>query len=89
MAKAGTPVKEEKKPNVFKRILNAIVGFFLGIFKAFRNTYFELKKVTWATKHDLMVYSVVTLGFMVFMGIIILVIDLGSAKLIDLLLTIG
>ena len=89
MAKAGSNAKEVKKQNVFMRILHAFARFFLGIYKAFKNTYYELKKVTWATKHDLMVYSAVTLGFMVFMGIIILVIDLGSGKLVDLLLTIG
>ena len=89
MAKAGNNAKEVQKQGVFKRILNAFARFFLGIFKAFRNTYYELKKVTWPTKHDLLIYSIVTLTFMVFMGVIILVIDLGSAKLIDLLLTIG
>ena len=35
-----------------------------------------------------MTYSVVTLGFMVVMGIIIYLIDLGSGELVNLLLKI-
>ena len=51
--------------------------------------FFELKKVTWPSKHDLLTYSLVTLGFMVCMGIIIYLIDLGSGSLVNLLRSIG
>lgn len=80
---------KNQKPNFFVRFLNFFKKLGKGIVKAFKNTYYELKKVTWPSKHDLLTYSLVTLGFMVFMGIIIYVIDLGSAKLVDLLLKIG
>ena len=57
--------------------------------KAFKNTFFELKKVTWPSKRDLLTYSLITIGFMVCMGIIIYLIDLGSGALVNLLLSIG
>lgn len=69
---------------------SGFIGFFkklgLGIAKAFKNTYYELKKVTWPSKHDVLVYSVVTLGFMVAMGIIIYLIDFGSSALVKLMI---
>lgn len=89
MAKPAANQKDVNKPNLFKRFLNWWKRFFLGIAKAFKNTYYELKKVTWASKHDLFVYSLVTLGFMVFMGIIIYLIDLGSGALVNLLVSIA
>ena len=46
------------------------------------------QKVTWPTKKELVTYSLVTLGFMVVMGIIIYLIDLGSGELVNLLLKI-
>ena len=46
----------------------------------------ELKKVTWPTKKDVLNYSLVVFAFMVVMGIIIGVIDLGSAALVDLIM---
>jgi len=76
------------KPNWFKRFCNFWVRLVLGIGKAFKNMYYELKKVTWPTKHDFFVYTGVTLLFMLFMGIIIYLIDLGSGALVDLLLKI-
>lgn len=89
MAKQAVNPKDAKKPNLFKRFLNWWKRFFLGIARAFKNTYYELKKVTWASRHDLLVYSAVTLGFMVFMGIIIYLIDLGSGALVNLLVSIA
>ncbi len=89
MAKPAANQKDVKKSNFFMRFLNWWKRFFLGIAKAFKNTYYELKKVTWASKHDLLVYSVVTLGFLVFMGIIVYLIDLGSGALVNLLVSIA
>ena len=77
------------KPNFFKRFINFFKKLGLGIGKAFKNSFYELKKVTWPSKHDLLTYSLVTLAFMIFMGIIIYLIDLGSGALVDLLLKIG
>jgi preprotein translocase subunit SecE len=86
---AKQAAKDAGKPNLLKRFLLWWKRFFLAIVKAFKNTYYELKKVTWASKHDLFVYTLVTLGFMVFMGIIIYLIDLGSGALVNLLVSIA
>lgn len=82
-----------KKESANQSKLQKFLGFFkklgLGIGKAFKNSYYELKKVTWPTKHELITYSLVTVVFMVCMGIIIHLIDLGSGELVKLLLSIG
>ena len=78
-----------EKKNIFVRILLFFKRLGLNIGKAFKNTFFELKKVTWPSKHDLLTYSLITIGFMVCMGIIIYLIDLGSGALVNLLLSIG
>ena len=75
-------MKRKRAGNWWKR-------FFLGIVRAFKNTYYELRKVTWASRRDLFVYTLVTLGFLVFMGIIVYLIDLGSGALVNLLVSIA
>jgi len=82
MAKNAEKKSSEKK-NFFKRV----GGFFVGIGRKFKETYFELKKVTWPTKKDIVNYSVVVLVFMVIMGVIIGMIDLGAGKLVELLVS--
>lgn len=86
---ATNATKNGNKPNIFVRILLFFKRLGLGIGRAFKNMFFELKKVTWPSKHDLLTYSLVTLGFMVCMGIIIYLIDLGSGSLVNLLRSIG
>lgn len=51
----------------------------------FRNMWYELKKVTWPTKHKLIVYSLVVLVFMLFMGVVIGLLDMGASALVKLL----
>ena len=62
-----------------------VVDFFKGIGKAFKNMYHELKKVTWPTRKELINYSVVVFVFMIVMGVIIGVFDLGAGALIRLI----
>ena len=47
--------------------------------------WYELKKVTWPTKHKLIVYSLVVLVFMLFMGVVIGLLDMGASALVKLL----
>ena len=56
------------------------------IAKPFRNMYYELKKVTWPSKHKLITYSIVVLVFMLFMGVVIGLLDMGASALIKLLM---
>ena len=75
--------KNAEKKGFFKRV----GGFFVGIGRKFKEMFFELKKVTWPTKKDMINYSAVVLVFMVIMAIIIGVIDLGAGKLVELLVS--
>ena len=84
-------VKKEKSAQ--KSGENRIVKFFKGlkdlpqrIAKPFRNMYYELKKVTWPSKEKLITYSVIVLVFMLFMGIVIGLLDMGASALVRLLI---
>ena len=76
-----------EKKNIFKRIGGFFVNLVKGIGRKFKEMYFELKKVTWPTKKDMINYSIVVLVFIVIMGVIIGVIDLGAGKLVDLMVS--
>ena len=56
------------------------------IAKPFKNMYYELKKVTWPSKHKLITYSIIVLLFMLFMGVVIGLLDMGASALIKLLM---
>ena len=79
MAKAES--SKTAKPGFVQRFVN----FFKGIGRSFKNMFHELKKVSWPTKKDLLNYSVVVFVFMIVMGIIIGVFDLGAGALIRLI----
>ena len=70
--------------------LSKIIAWFKAlpqrIAKPFKNMYYELKKVTWPSKHKLITYSIIVLVFMLFMGIVIGLLDIGASKLIELLM---
>jgi preprotein translocase subunit SecE len=55
------------------------------ISKPFKNMYYELKKVTWPSKERLISYSILVLSFMLFMGVVIGLLDMGASALIKLL----
>ena len=56
------------------------------IAKPFKNMYYELKKVTWPSKEKLIAYSIIVLVFMLFMGIVIGLLDMGASALVRLLI---
>ena len=76
-----------EKKNIFHRIGGFFVRLVKGIGRKFKEMFFELKKVTWPTKKDMINYSIVVLVFIVIMGVIIGVIDLGAGKLVELLVS--
>ena len=78
------PAKAEKT-NIFVKIANWFKNLFPRIIKAFKAMWTELKRVTWPTKRKLMVYSAVVLVFMLVMGIVIGLFDLGAAELIKVI----
>ena len=83
MADEKTVVKEKKEATG-----NKFVNFFKNLPKTiarpFKNMWHELRKVTWPTKQDLIQYSLIVLVFLVFMGIVIGLLDLGSTALVNL-----
>ena len=68
------------------KILNWFRNLPKRIAKLFKNMYYELKKVTWPSKHKLITYSIIVLVFMLFMGIVIGLLDMGASALINLLM---
>ncbi len=70
--------------------LSKIIAWFRNlpqrISKPFKNMYYELKKVTWPSKHKLITYSIIVLLFMLFMGVVIGLLDMGASALIKLLM---
>ncbi len=74
-----------KKPNFFKRVVNWFKNLGISIGKAFYNMFHEMKKVTWPTKKGLVNYSLVVFAFMVVMGVIIGLFDLGVKELVRLI----
>jgi len=85
---AEKPEKAEKKAESGK--LGKILAWFKNlpqkIAKPFKNMYYELKKVTWPSKHKLITYSIIVLLFMLFMGVVIGLLDMGASALIKLLM---
>ena len=71
-AKKTEPSKGEKILNWFKTLPQRIA-------KPFKNMYYELKKVTWPSKERLISYSCIVLLFMLFMGVIIGLLDMGAS----------
>ena len=70
--------------------LSKIIAWFRNlpqkIAKPFRNMYYELKKVTWPSKHKLITYSIIVLVFMLFMGVVIGLLDMGASALVRMLI---
>ena len=72
------PSKMDKFVSWCKRLPSRIA-------KPFKNMYYELKKVTWPSKRKLIVCSVTVLVFMLFMGVVIGLLDMGASALVKLL----
>ena len=83
MADEKTVVKEKKEAKG-----NKFVEFFRNlpknIARPFKNMWHELRKVTWPSRQDLIKYSLIVLAFLVFMGVVIGLLDLGSTALVNL-----
>ena len=83
-----TAEKAEKKSGESR--LSKIINWFKSlpkrISKPFKNMFYELKKVTWPTKEKLITYSVIVLLFMLFMGVVIGLLDMGASALVRLLI---
>ena len=78
------PVKKEQMS-----FLDKVLAFFKNlpknIARPFMNTWRELRKVTWPTRENLVNSTLLVLAFMVFMGVVIGLLDMGSTEVIKLL----
>ena len=81
---AKTPKTENK--NVFTKVINWFKNLGLRIGHAFKNTFAELKKVTWPTRKELINVSLIVLAFMVIMGVIIGLLDAGAGALMSVII---
>lgn len=73
------------KPSVMDKILNFFRNLPANIAKPFMNTWRELRKVTWPTRENLINSTLLVLAFMVFMGVVIGLLDMGSTEVVKLL----
>ncbi len=83
---AGEKNKKTGKKSFFSRLIHWFKVLPRRIATPFVNMWRELKKVTWPSRKDLINYTTVVLLFMVFMGVVIGLLDLGATSLIDLLM---
>ena len=85
---AAQTEKSVKKAGESKlsKILNWFKNLPTRISKPFKNMYYELKKVTWPSKQKLIAYSIIVLVFMLFMGVVIGLLDMGASALVRLLI---
>ena len=76
-----TPAKAEESK--LAKVLNWFKTLPGRIAKPFKNMVAELKKVTWPSKKKWISSSIAVLVFMLFMGVVIGLLDLGATALVD------
>ena len=80
--------KEQAKEGSGNKFVNFFKNLPANIARPFRNMWYELKKVTWPSKKDLINYTLLVLAFIVFMGVVIGLLDLGASELVKALINI-
>ncbi len=78
--------KKNAQPGKLNKILQWFATLPQRIAKPFKNMYYELKKVTWPTKQKLINYSVIVLAFMLVMGVVIGLLDMGASAAVRMLI---
>ena len=82
MADEKKTVKETQEVTKLGKFVAFFKNLPQNIATPFKNMWHELKKVTWPTKKDLINYTCIVLLFMVFMGVVIGLLDMGASKLV-------
>ena len=80
-----TPAKVEESK--LTKVLNWFKTLPGRIAKPFKNMVAELKKVTWPSKKKWISSSVMVLVFMLFMGVVIGLLDLGATALVNTMIS--
>ena len=76
--------KEQAKEGSENKFVSFFKNLLQNIARPFKNMWHELRKVTWPSRQDLIKYSLIVLAFLVFMGVVIGLLDLGSTALVNL-----
>ena len=76
-----TPAKVEE--NKLAKVVTWFKTLPARIAKPFKNMVAELKKVTWPSKKKWISSSIMVLVFMLFMGVVIGLLDLGATALVN------
>lgn len=82
MADEKKTVKETQENGKMAKFVAFFKNLPQNIATPFKNMWHELKKVTWPTKKDLINYTCIVLLFMVFMGVVIGLLDMGASRLV-------
>ncbi len=85
MAKGAENQDKKAKENFGQKFIGFFKKLGLRIFRAFKDMFAELKKVTWPSKDELVSYSIVVLVFMLVMGVVIGLIDSASGWIVSLI----
>ena len=80
---ANTSTKGNEQVNFLTKLCRFFKHLPAAIARPFKNIWHELKKVTWPTKKDWTNSVIIVLAFMVFMGIVIGLLDMGSSALVQ------
>ena len=84
MADEKTVAKVKEKEASGNKFVNFFKNLPANIARPFKNMWHELRKVTWPSREDLIQYTLIVLVFLVFMGVVIGLLDLGSTALVNL-----
>ena len=85
MADEKNVVKGKEKEASGNKFVNFFKNFWPNVSRPFKNMWHELRKVTWPSHEDLIKYTLIVLAFLVFMGVVIGLLDLGSTALVKLI----
>jgi len=86
MANEKKQPAKKNNPNAMAKFAGGFKRFFGKIGNSFKNTWHELRKVTWPTKDKLVNYSIIVILMTVFMMLIIGLLDMGASSLIRLIM---
>ncbi|MCI5772398.1 MAG: preprotein translocase subunit SecE [Clostridiales bacterium] len=88
MADEKTNVNGKEKVSFWTKLGRFFKNLPHAIARPFKNMWHELKKVTWPTKKEWLNSTLIVIAFMVFMGIVIGLLDMGSSALISWLVSL-
>lgn len=84
MESLAKEIKKVKKPQKSKTTQKAKTG--TKVVKFFKGVWYELKKVSWPTRKELLQHTSVVISAIALIGLIVWVMDLGFGKILNLII---